>query len=92
MSQTKSIHARVTGRVQGVSFRAWTRDEAERRGLDGWVRNESDGTVCAVIHGPEDRVDDMARALRRGPAGAQVSEVQTEIGNPPDNAGFEIRR
>ncbi len=47
-----ALRARITGRVQGVAFRAWTRSEAKQRGLSGWVRNESDGSVRALFIGP----------------------------------------
>ncbi|NRB17607.1 MAG: acylphosphatase [Rhodobacteraceae bacterium] len=47
-----ALRARITGRVQGVTFRAWTRSEAEQRGLSGWVRNEPDGSVRALLIGP----------------------------------------
>jgi len=71
----KSVKARITGRVQGVSFRVWTLREAERLELSGWVRNEPDGSVAALFHGPEDAVADMLDRLWRGPAGAVVAAV-----------------
>ncbi|WP_313851714.1 acylphosphatase [Parasedimentitalea psychrophila] len=51
-----AIKARIAGRVQGVAFRAWTRSEAQRRGLSGWARNESDGSVLALFMGPANEV------------------------------------
>jgi acylphosphatase len=48
----RAAHVRIVGRVQGVGYRAWTVDEARRRGLSGWVRNRSDGDVEAVFSGP----------------------------------------
>jgi acylphosphatase len=92
MAQEKAVHARVTGRVQGVSFRAWTRDAANRRGLKGWVRNEPDGAVTAVMAGPAESVDDMARALEDGPPAAVVDSVETAPADWPAADGFEIRR
>ena len=83
---------RVTGRVQGVGFRAWTRDAARAKGLRGWVRNEPDGSVRAVIAGPEAAVERMIAALHRGPSFSRVADVSVEDTAPPKGDGFEIRR
>lgn len=88
----KAVRATVTGRVQGVSFRAWARDEAAARGLSGWVRNEPDGSVTARIEGPPAAVDAMVAALGRGPAAARVDRVETQAADPSGAAGFEVRR
>ena len=85
-----TLTVRVTGRVQGVAFRAWTRDEAAARGLSGWVRNVPDGSVRALIHGPEASVRAMVEALRDGPPAARVDSVETAPGEPPDGPGFTI--
>lgn len=69
---------RITGRVQGVYYRGWTRSEAERLGLSGWVRNEYDGSVAAVIAGAPEAVEEMLRLMRRGPLDARVDEVAVE--------------
>ncbi|WP_374764998.1 acylphosphatase [Yunchengibacter salinarum] len=86
-----ALKVRVSGRVQGVSFRDWTRREADRLGVNGWVRNREDGTVEALLVGRQDRVEDMLRALRSGPPGARVTRVTTEParGVTPDR--FEIK-
>jgi acylphosphatase len=63
----KTVTVRVTGRVQGVWYRGWTEDQARLRGLRGWVRNERDGSVLAVLVGPEETVDGMVEAMRTGP-------------------------
>ena len=87
-----AVRVRVTGRVQGVAYRAWTRDAAERLGLSGWVRNERDGSVTALIAGPEARVAAMVAAMRRGPPGAVVRELTEEPADPEAQpAGFRIR-
>jgi acylphosphatase len=78
-----AVLARVTGRVQGVFFRGWTQAEANRLGLAGWVRNERDGSVTALIAGPSAKVDEMARLLRKGPPAAKVEAVSTEPADPP---------
>ena len=77
-----AVRVRVSGRVQGVSFRVWVWDEAERLGLTGWVRNEADGTVTALLVGPEARVSSMVAAMWRGPPAARVSNVVTECVEP----------
>ncbi|WP_297977688.1 acylphosphatase, partial [uncultured Amaricoccus sp.] len=67
MAEEIALRVRVTGRVQGVWYRGWTEDEATRRGLRGWVRNEPDGSVAAVLAGPREAVAAMVAAMRRGP-------------------------
>lgn len=75
MSQ-KTVAIIVCGRVQGVGYRIWTRDEAIRRGLTGQVGNLADVSVEAVFQGPEADVDAMIEACRAGPPGARVSEIR----------------
>lgn len=74
----KTLQVRISGRVQGVSFRDWTLREATARGLAGWVRNEPDGTVCALIKGAPSEVDAMVERFWDGPRAALVSNVVTE--------------
>ncbi len=69
---------RIRGRVQGVGFRFWVVDEAERLGLHGWVRNRRDGSVEALFHGPADAVEEMVARCRLGPPAARVTAVETE--------------
>lgn len=69
-------HVYVSGRVQGVFFRTETQDEATRQGVDGWVRNLSDGRVEAVFEGEKDRVERLVEFCRRGPPGARVTGVE----------------
>lgn len=89
-----AITARVRGRVQGVGFRWWTRDEAERLGLRGWVRNEADGSVSAAFRGPAPAVEAMRDALARGPRGAAVTGVEVMPATLAEvtDEGFRIRR
>ncbi|KIC19221.1 MULTISPECIES: acylphosphatase [unclassified Leisingera] len=88
---TVAMKARVTGRVQGVAFRTWARAEALRHGLTGWVRNEPDGSVRALLMGPSDSVADMVRHMGRGPGAASVKDVLTERTDPdPGISGFSI--
>jgi acylphosphatase len=72
----------VTGRVQGVGFRYFTRDIAMREGVTGWVTNRPDGCVEAWVEGEADAVMRMERAIRRGPPGAHVEDVQVTAEEP----------
>ena len=65
----------ISGRVQGVGFRYFTRDAALREGITGWVRNLPDGRVEAWVEGESDAVTRVERAVRSGPASARVDEV-----------------
>ncbi len=82
---------RVTGRVQGVLFRVWTRDMAMEMGLQGTVRNRSDGSVEAHVQGPAGKVDAFQDRLREGPSAARVEGVQViESGGPLPLGSFVI--
>lgn len=70
------VHCIVHGRVQGVMFRAATREQAQRLGLAGWVRNRSDGTVELVAEGERDYVQHLVTWCHRGPPAARVSRVE----------------
>ncbi len=67
---------RIHGRVQGVGFRFFTKREAERLGVVGWVRNRADGTVEAVAIGSTGQIDSFEEAVRRGPAMSRVGSVE----------------
>jgi acylphosphatase len=91
----KIVRLRISGRVQGVGFRAFVADEAEARGLAGWVRNRADRSVEAVLAGEDKIVDEMVGACRRGPPGAKVERLDTEDAHESQLAGrsgFEILR
>jgi acylphosphatase len=75
-------HVTVTGRVQGVGYRAFVADEASARDLEGWVRNCRDGSVEALLAGPGEDVADMIAACRRGPSMARVDAVREQEGHP----------
>ena len=87
----KTVEVRITGRVQGVSFRAWTEAEAQRRGLGGWVRNARDGSVEACFCGPAGVVDEMLALCREGPRLARVDDVEAREVEADPAPGFEIR-
>lgn len=88
--ERKAIQVRIDGRVQGVSFRVWTRTEARKLGLAGWVRNEDDGSVTALVVGTEAAISAMMTRFRKGPNGASVSSVTSENVDPGWQSGFEI--
>jgi acylphosphatase len=72
----------ITGRVQGVGYRAWVDHRARNQDLEGWVRNRRDGSVEALFAGPADVVSEMVAACRRGPPTARVVSVQEEPAGP----------
>lgn len=86
--ETKAVVARIEGRVQGVWFRGWTVMEARQRGLRGWVRNRSDGSVEAMFAGPKTAVDAMLEACWNGPPAAQVCRVTPSSAVYPQDPGF----
>ena len=82
---------RVTGRVQGVFFRAWAKDEAETIGLAGWIRNDEDGSVVAHLEGSEAAIAEMIDLMREGPPGATVENVEVEETDSEGLDRFEVR-
>ena len=84
-------HVRVRGRVQGVFFRAWTRDEARTLGVHGWVRTCDDGSVEAHVEGEEDPVEQLLRLMRDGPAHAKVDDFSIESVEFEGFSTFEVR-
>lgn len=88
----KRAHVWISGRVQGVWFRANTREQAERRNLAGWVRNLSDGRVEAVFEGPEPEVQDMINWCHTGSPMARVEDVEVEWEEPGSREDFTIKR
>jgi acylphosphatase len=80
----------LSGRVQGVGFRFFAADAARREGLSGSVRNLDDGRVEAVAEGEAESVVRFERALRRGPSGARVEDVQVDDIEPLTAHGFTI--
>jgi acylphosphatase len=73
-------HVVVRGRVQGVGFRMFVEDTAERLNLEGWVRNKRDGSVEAVFAGPDEAVRAAVEACRKGPRGSLVESVDAGEG------------
>ena len=86
MSLTLTV--RLRGRVQGVGYRAWLVREADRRGVTGWVRNRRDGSVEALLAGPERVVWALVEACRRGPPAARVEAIETAVTENGGVGGF----
>lgn len=89
----RRVHLRITGLVQGVSYRANTLELARRLGVDGWVRNLPNGEVESVAEGAPDALDRLIEWCKRGPRGARVDSV--EVSEAPGDEhlnGFEVRK
>ena len=82
---------KVSGRVQGVFFRDSCRQEAQARGVAGWVSNEADGSVAAYFEGDAADVQAMVDWCRTGPAYARVERVQERVIEPQGMQSFEVR-
>ncbi len=78
----------IIGRVQGVGYRAWMVNKAQRLGLSGWVRNRLDGSVEALVAGDIAAVEELLRLCRRGPRMAMVVSIEEEMADPPELFGF----
>ena len=88
----RRVRAIVTGRVQGVSFRASTAWEARRLGVHGWVRNRADGSVELEAEGDADRVASLLAWCEKGPPAARVSRVAVEeLGPTGADFDFDVR-
>lgn len=97
MSQTAyadliRAHLFVSGRVQGVGYRASTWDMAQLLKLNGWVRNLRDGRVEAVFEGTPTQVEEMIRWCHQGPPAAVVKEVTVAYEPPEGMKGFDVAR
>ena len=86
------VHAYISGRVQGVSFRYYTYHEALKGGLRGWVRNLPDGRVEAVFEGKKAAIEKVLEWSQTGPPAARVDRVEVEWEEPADSLnGFKVR-
>ena len=81
----------VTGQVQRVFFRAWTQQQAQQIGVNGWVRNCVDGSVEAHLEGSESAVMDLIEKMRRGPSEANVEDVDVKDTRRDGFSRFEVR-
>lgn len=91
MEDSVRAHVFVSGRVQGVNFRAATRDQARQAGLRGWVRNLDDGRVEAVFEGSRAAVHRLISWCHTGPISAHVEHVQFTWEDPVGEDIFSIR-
>ena len=90
--ENQRAHLFIDGRVQGVFYRGFTKELAQRLGLCGWVRNLGDGRVEAVFDGPKKRIDKAIKECHTGPPGSRVTDidVQWEM-SKEDQKGFYVR-
>ena len=87
----RAVRLRITGRVQGVGYRAWAMQMAARLGMRGWVRNRGDGSVEALVIGEDDTVERMIEACRQGPFGARVGNVAVSEAEDDGSSGFTAK-
>ena len=88
----KHYNLRASGKVQGVFFRATTRETAEDLGVTGFIRNEADGTVYAEVEGSREKLDQFLDWFKKGPPQANVADVQVEEDELKGFEYFEIKR
>lgn len=90
MSNDRAVELRITGRVQGVFFRAATQEQAQRLGVRGWVRNDPDGSVAAHLEGGAEAVDALVEWCHHGPPFARVEAVQVRSAELEGDAQFTV--
>jgi acylphosphatase len=88
---TESVHVIISGRVQGVGYRVWTRSQARQKGLKGWVRNRADGTVEAVFAGDSAQIKAMLEACYDGPLASRVKTITSQPWQGEIPSDFEQR-
>lgn len=88
---TIARHLVITGRVQGVFYRAWAQGHARELGVSGWIRNTADGSVEAHVEGEENAVERMIARMRNGPSNARVEDVAVEDAELQGLGRFEVR-
>jgi acylphosphatase len=85
-----TIRINIQGRVQGVGYRKWVQKNAQSLELSGWVKNEDDGSVSALFHGPLDTVKQMIERCHKGPMMARVNKLETTPDETHPAPGFVI--
>jgi acylphosphatase len=86
-----TMRLRIEGFVQAVGYRNFCIEEAKKLGLDGWVRNRSDGTVEALVSGANAAVELFIATAMRGPDGSKIKNVELHNAEPPEEKGFNRR-
>ncbi|WP_313802072.1 acylphosphatase [Sphingobium sp.] len=84
-------HLMILGRVQGVFYRNWAVEVANRLGLAGWVRNRVDGSVEAVVEGPQEAVEQFMALAHEGPPAARVARIDVSDVPTEGHASFQKR-
>jgi acylphosphatase len=87
----RAVHLRISGRVQGVGYRAWAMRAAGHLGIRGWVRNRADGTVEVLVIGDEPAITAMIAACRQGPPASIVADVSVAEAADDGSPGFAER-
>ena len=90
-SDLTHLRLRIEGQVQAVGYRNYMMTEAVRLGVDGWVRNRSDGTVEALVSGLNAAVETLVGLCMKGPPGARVGNVELHKAEPSEEKGFRIK-
>lgn len=90
-SEKGRAHLFISGRVQGVTYRASTKRQAKMRGLNGWVKNLSDGRVEAVFEGSKEKIKEMITWCQDGPSRARVEDLEVTWEKTKGIRGFEVR-
>lgn len=90
-TEITTLRLRIEGFVQAVGYRNFAIEEACKLGLDGWIRNRSDGTVEALASGNTKTVEAFVAICMRGPPGARVTNVDLHPADPPAERGFRRR-
>ncbi len=86
-----SLRLIIHGHVQGVFYRDWTVQSARELGLSGWVKNQPDGTVAALLQGEDHAVRTMIGRMQSGPPAARVERIEEQECEAEELAGFERR-
>ncbi len=88
--EIKRFRIKIFGKVQGVGFRFYAKDYADRFGVAGWVKNEPDGSVTIDAQGPEEGIEKFLEWCRQGPEFGRIKRTEVEELPPKDSDGFKI--
>ncbi len=91
MAKAKAVRVRISGQVQGVFYRVWTKERADELGVMGWIRNRLDGEVEGLFVGPGEAVDELIEVCWEGPSGALVDDIRIEEAKGITSVGFVIK-